>query len=158
MNNVIIKNDLFYDLKPWLDSKPELKKLCVESSVRFNTRSGKIVSMPMTVIRPIGLYYNKEMFQKAGITKPVSQMTFQEFDKALTNIKASGNKPLALMTGENAWTSMLLASAIFASQPGGAEVLEKQEVVTDYTSGAWSRHRYSPSSPCSVRDMLRKRI
>lgn len=137
MNNIIIKNDLFYDLKPWLDSKPELKKLSVESSIKFNTRNGKIVSMPVTVIRPIGLYYNKEMFQKAGITKPVSQMTFEEFDKALADIKTAGNKPLALMTSENAWTSMLLASAIFASQPGGTEILEKQEVVTDYTGDAW---------------------
>jgi len=69
MNNVIIKNDLFYDLKPWLDSKPELKKLCEDSSIKFNTRNGKIVSMPATVIRPIGLYYNKEMFQKDWILK-----------------------------------------------------------------------------------------
>ena len=59
------------------------------------------------------------MFEKAGITKPIAQMSFTEFDAAIKQLKAAGYTPLSLMTGENAWTTMLLASAFMANEPGG---------------------------------------
>ena len=83
----LIEKDLIYDLKPWLDSKPELKKQLIADSVSYNTRNGKILTMPFSVIRPIGLFYNKEMFEKAGITKPIAQMSFTEFDAAIEAIE-----------------------------------------------------------------------
>jgi len=140
MEEVIIANNLFYDLKPWLDSKPEIKNLMMEASIDYNTTAdGKIVSMPLIVQRPIGLYYNKEMFAAAGITKPISQMTFDEFDAALEALKQAGYTPLALMTGENAWTTMLLTSALLANEPGGAEILNSKDYVYDYTDPMWIR-------------------
>jgi raffinose/stachyose/melibiose transport system substrate-binding protein len=140
MEEVIIANNLFYDLKPWLDSKPEIKNLMMEASIDYNTTAdGKIVSMPLIVQRPIGLYYNKEMFAAAGITKPISQMTFDEFDVALEALKQAGYTPLALMTGENAWTTMLLTSALLANEPGGAEILNSKDYVYDYTDPMWIR-------------------
>lgn len=137
MEKVIIKNDLFYDLKPWIDSNPELKKLLVKDAVEFNTRDGKIVSLPYAVIRPIGLYYNKEMFEKAGITKQISAMSYDEFDQALAKLKEAGYNPLALMTGENAWTTMLFTTTILASESGGTELLNNSEIVYDYTGEPW---------------------
>jgi raffinose/stachyose/melibiose transport system substrate-binding protein len=140
MEEVIIANNLFYDLKPWLDSKPEIKNLMMEASIDYNTTAdGKIVSMPLIVQRPIGLYYNKEMFAAAGITKPISQMTFDEFDAALEALKQAGYTPLALMTGENAWTTMLLTSALLANEPGGAAILNSKDYVYDYTDPMWIR-------------------
>ncbi|WP_314002680.1 ABC transporter substrate-binding protein [uncultured Paenibacillus sp.] len=135
----LIAKDEIYDLKPWLDSKPELSKQLIADSVSYNTKNGKIYTMPLSVIRPIGLFYNKEMFEKAGITKPVAQMTFAEFEEALKQLKAAGFTPLSLMTGENAWTTMLLASAFMAGEPGGAEVLksDRADKVSDYNDPLW---------------------
>jgi raffinose/stachyose/melibiose transport system substrate-binding protein len=135
----LIEKDLIYDLKPWLDSKPELNKQLIADSVSYNTRNGKIITMPYSVIRPIGLFYNKEMFKKAGITKPIAQMSFTEFDAALKQLKAAGYTPLSLMTGENAWTTMLLASAFMANEPGGEKVLksDRADKVIDYNDPLW---------------------
>ncbi|HZG84340.1 ABC transporter substrate-binding protein [Paenibacillus sp.] len=135
----LIKRDQIYDLKPWLDSKPELSKQLIEDSVAYNTRDGKIYTMPLSVIRPIGLFYNKEMFEKAGITKPIAQMTFAEFEEALKQLQAAGFTPLSLMTGENAWTTMLLASAFMAAEPGGADVLksDRADKITNYNDPLW---------------------
>lgn len=140
LTDVVVKQELYYDLKPWLDSKPELTKYMIDDSVNYNTTSdGKIVSMPFIVMRPIGLYYNKEMFEKAGITKPISQMTFDEFDQALESLKKAGFTPLSLMTAENAWTSMLLTTSFLANQPGGAEILRSTDFVYDYSDPMWAK-------------------
>lgn len=136
----LIARDELYDLKSWLDSKPELKNQLIPDSVAYNTtEDGKIVSMPMSVIGPIGIYYNKEMFEKAGITKPIGQMTFDEFDAALKSLKDAGFAPLALMTGENAWTTMLLASAFLANEPGGEELLrsDREDKIRDFSDPLW---------------------
>lgn len=137
LENVIIKNELFFDLKPWLDSKPELKKMMIEDSIAYNTIGGKIFSTPKIVVRPIGLYYNKKMFASAGIEKPVSRMSFEEFEAAMEKLKNAGYDPIAFMTSENAWTTSLLFTSIIASEPGGAKMLKEQEVQTDYTSKIW---------------------
>jgi len=138
LEDVVIKNGAFYDLKPWIDSKPELKSVMIEESIEHNTtEDGKIFSLPMAVIRPIGMFYNKDMFEKAGITKSIGQMSTDEFVQALDALKASGVAPLTLMTGENAWTTMLLASAFMANEPGGPEILNSTEWDYDYTSEPW---------------------
>lgn len=137
LENVVIKNGKFHDLKPWIDSKPELKSVLLEESIDYNTKDGKIFSLPLAVIRPIGIYYNKEMFEKAGITKSIGEMSTDEFVQALDALKSSGTTPLTLMTGENAWTTMLLATAFMANEPGGKEILNSREWVYDYTGEPW---------------------
>jgi raffinose/stachyose/melibiose transport system substrate-binding protein len=140
MKDVVVPNEMFYDLKPFIDEHPDLKKLLIEDSVKYNTtESGKIVSVPHVAMSPIGLFYNKEMFEKAGITKPISQMNFEEFDQALEALKQAGFTPLSLMTGENTWTTMLLATAFMANQPGGLEVLAstRTDKTYDFTDPLW---------------------
>ena len=138
MEDVLLKNDLVYDLSTWLDSKPEVKSRLVKSSLEYNTKAdGKVVTLPWAIIKPIGLYYNKEIFQKSGIEKNVADMTFEEFDIALAKIKSAGFSPLALMTSENAWTTSLLFSAMFANEKGGEELLNSYETQYDFTSKIW---------------------
>lgn len=137
LENVVVAQGMFYDLKPWIDSKPAIKDILLDESVAYNTKDGKIFTLPLAVIRPIGIYYNKEMFEQAGIRKSLGQMSVDEFMQALDDLKAAGFTPLSLMTGENAWTTMLLASALMANEPGGAEILQSQERVYDYTAEPW---------------------
>lgn len=138
IEDVVIAEGKFYDLKPWLDSKPELKSRLIEESIEYvTTEDGKIPTMPMAVIRPIGIFYNKDHFEQAGITQAIGQMSVEEFFQALDQLKEAGITPLALMTGENAWTTMLIGTAILANEPGGAEILNSEEKVYDYTSEPW---------------------
>ncbi|MBP3961592.1 ABC transporter substrate-binding protein [Paenibacillus lignilyticus] len=134
--DIMINNGDLLDLKPYIDNNPEINSILIEDSVKYNTdKNGKIVSLPLAFERPIGLYYNKELLQKAGITEPSA--TWDGFFSDLDKLKAAGVTPLALMTGENGWTTMLLASAMIASVPEGQDLLAKGDIVTNFNSPLW---------------------
>jgi raffinose/stachyose/melibiose transport system substrate-binding protein len=133
---IVIDNGDLLDLKPYLDKIPELNSILLEDSVKYNTdKNGKIIALPFSYERPIGLYYNKDIFKAAGIND--FPATWDDFFSSLDKIKATGKAPLALMTGENAWTTILLASAMLASEPEGEKLLKAGEIVTDYNSSVW---------------------
>jgi len=118
---------MYYDLGPWLNANPDIKAELIPDSVQFNTQpDGSVVSLPMIVTRPIGVYYNNTMYKPS---KPIGQMSLDEFESSL-----GGNK-IAFMTGENAWTSMLFLSDLIANQPGGPELLKAHLVdkITNYS-------------------------
>jgi raffinose/stachyose/melibiose transport system substrate-binding protein len=127
---VIISNNKYYDLSDWLDSKPEIKSALIEDALEYNTKDGKVVSMPLIVTRPIGLYYNSTMMNPS---KRIGEMTLEEFEGEL------GENKLAFMTAENAWTTSLFLTSLVAAEEGGVEILKKgaEERVTDFTSDAW---------------------
>lgn len=135
----LIANGEMYDLTSWIESNDRMKELYAKESIDFNKKegNGKIFTQPLFVTRPIGVYYNKELFEKAGITKPISKMTWDEFDQAMQTLKAKGITPLALMTGENAWTTMLTATGFLGNQSGGSDILKSTEVLYDFTSDVW---------------------
>ncbi|GKX28232.1 hypothetical protein SH1V18_07120 [Vallitalea longa] len=127
----IVKNKKYYDLSSWLESKPEVKKLLVPESLEYNTQEdGSIVSLPLTVVRPIGLYYNTDMFKPS---KKISEMNFDEFAEEF-----KGNK-LAFQTTEGAWTISLWLDAMIASEEGGAEVLKAgvENKLNDFNTDLW---------------------
>ena len=127
---VIASDERFYNLGPWLNENPEIRDIMIDDSVDFNTRDGKIITLPMAVVRPIGLYYNETLISPK---KRVSEMSFEEFTDAL------GDEKIAFMTGENAWTTGLFFSALIADEPGGAEMLKSglRERLYDYTGPIW---------------------
>lgn len=105
------KGNLFVDLKPYLDADPEWKEAVGEDAVETNTRAGKLVSVSEQK-SVAGYYYNTEMFDKAGI-KPAE--TWDEWFGNLDKLKATGVIPIALMTGENAWTTNLILGSIIGT-------------------------------------------
>jgi len=130
LTSVVIPNELFMDLKPWLDENPEYKERYIPENLEYNTHNGKIVTYPYPVIRPIGLYYNSSMLTPE---KPIGEMTCEEFEAFL------GEEKIAFMTGENAWTTALFHAALMASEPGGPEymrscVLKKER---NYNNEYW---------------------
>jgi raffinose/stachyose/melibiose transport system substrate-binding protein len=132
---IVMENGDLLDLKPYFDKLPEITDTFIEDSVKFNTINGQILSLPSAIQRPIGIFYNKEIFKDAGIAE--FPTTWDDFFKDIDTLKQSGKVPLALMTGENAWTTILLASAYFASDPEGEKILLKKEMVTDYSADIW---------------------
>jgi len=124
----IIPGNLFVDLKPWLDSKPELKARIIPAWIDYNTKGGKLFSIGGTIVRPVGLYYNATLFKPS---KPTGEMTWDQFLAEL------GDNKIAFMTGENAWTTMLVLSALIGEQPGGADWLRagaREARITDFNT------------------------
>ncbi|MDR0732106.1 MAG: extracellular solute-binding protein [Treponema sp.] len=112
-----IQNGQAVDLKSYLDSDPDFRdKVVGPGAVAANTIDGKVYSIS-TSAQVLGYYYNKELFQKAGISPA---KTWDEWFSNCEKLKASGVAPIALMTGENQWTTNLILSAMVASRgPAG---------------------------------------
>ena len=80
----------------------------------------------------IGFWYNKELFQKAGITAPPT--TWDEYLAAITKLKAAGVAPLAI-AGKDKWPSMHLWTYLVL-RSGGGDALSKMIQTGDWNTDA----------------------
>lgn len=131
------------DFSPYLDGT-EWGALYSEGALSDAAVNGQIIAIPYESA-VFGLYYNSELLEKAGYTE--FPKTYDELFVMADALKAQGVIAFPLMTGENAWTSMLWYSQILLAIGGpdvytnglddpafvqAAEVLKK---MFDYTSG-----------------------
>lgn len=132
VEDYLIKNKKLYNLKSWIDSNPDVKKLFVKDSLDFCTKSDGVYALPLTVLKPTGLYYNSDMFKPA---KPITEMTWDEFSTAL------GDNKIAYQTVEGGWTITLLLTAIVASLDGGADALKAgvQNKIINFNTPMWQQ-------------------
>jgi raffinose/stachyose/melibiose transport system substrate-binding protein len=114
VRDLAIQNGQAVELTPFLNRDPEFRdKIIGPASIAANTGAdGKIYSI-VNGSQIIGYYYNKDLFQKAGISPA---KTWDEWFSNCEKLKAIGVAPLALMTGENSWTTNLILSAMVASR------------------------------------------
>lgn len=116
INEILIKGNLATPFNEFLDADAQWKSEIGDAAIAANTRDGKVWSISDQK-QVVGYFYNKEMFDKAGI-KPAQ--TWDEFLSNCEKLKAAGFTPLAMMTGENAWTTnLLLASIVGTSGDAG---------------------------------------
>ncbi|MZQ81108.1 extracellular solute-binding protein [Paenibacillus sp. 5J-6] len=109
LNDLLIKGNLATPLNEYLEGDAAWKAEVGNEAIKSNSRDGKVWSIANGA-QLIGYFYNRELFDKAGV-KPAA--TWDEFLANLEKIKTStGIAPLAMMTGENAWTTNLLLGAI----------------------------------------------
>lgn len=119
IETVLIPNNLYYPVNDFLDEHPEIKELCLESSIEYCTQeNGDIVSIPIVTLSNMGSYYNSALYSP---DKNIVDMTVDEFLDSL------GDNKLAFQTVDNAWTSMLFYTALVANEEGGAELLQKYD-------------------------------
>lgn len=111
---VVLANDMAYDLTEFAEKNPDTAANWVPESKEFCTVDGKLICKPICVLKPMGLYYNSSMYAPE---KDIKDMSIDEF------IESLGENKIAMMTGENAWTTSLLLSAIIANEEGGVELL-----------------------------------
>ena len=104
------------DLTPYFEADPEWKALFDETSLEFNTVDGKIYGVPVS--KEISyIYYNKELFEQAGIEAPETAFaTWDEFFAACDKLKAAGITPVGMDTADsggltNLWMSALIGTA-----------------------------------------------
>lgn len=108
INEILIKANLATPFNDYLAKDSKWKTELGDDAVAANTRDGKVWSISDQK-QVIGYFCNKDMFSKAGI-KPAA--TWDEFMDNCDKLKKAGFVPLAMMTGENAWTTNLMLSAI----------------------------------------------
>ncbi|HYE84157.1 MAG TPA: extracellular solute-binding protein [Clostridia bacterium] len=119
------------DLTPYLDADPQWKAMFADRDLEFNSREGKVYSVPEER-QPVGYFYNKELFQQAGIPEPPK--TWDEFFSVCDKLKAAGITPLSMDTADTGWlTSLWLSSIIGTSGDAGNQYMNTMNV-KDYTS------------------------
>ena len=131
MTEVAIPNNMFRDLTPFLAAHPEIDELIPDYQREYNTTAdGKYVSIGTNVVRPTSMYYNSAL---TNFTKEPGE--YADWDELLADF---GDNKIAFMTGENAWTSALVISAIFGLNDEAVEVLREHcyndNKMTDWTA------------------------
>ena len=103
------------DLTPYFDEDPEWKALFDDTSLEFNTVDGKIYGVPVS--KEISyIYYNKELFEKAGIEAPETAFaSWDEFFEVCDQLKAKGITPLGMDTADSGWLTNLWISALIGT-------------------------------------------
>lgn len=121
--DVLAQSGRVADLNSYLKTDANFKaKLNDAGSLATYTYKGKLLGVPYAKAY-VGIYYNKALFAKAGINR--FPETWDEFFTACDKLSKLGVAPIALMTGENSWTSILmLAHFIGTSGPEGAKWLQ----------------------------------
>lgn len=124
---VILANDMAYDLSGFAEKNPEVKANWAPESVDFCTVDGKLICKPISVLKPVGLFYNASMYQPK---KDIKDQSMEEF------ISGLGDNKLAFQTADNAWTTGLFLTALIANKEGGAELLSSaaDDKLWDYTA------------------------
>jgi raffinose/stachyose/melibiose transport system substrate-binding protein len=116
LEDVVIPNKLYRDLTPFLAANPEVDGQIPGYQRAYNLKGdGSFVSVSYNVVRPIGMYYNSAM--TAFNKEPGEYASWEEL------LADFGDNKIALMTGENAWTTSLLFSSLIAAEEDGVDLL-----------------------------------
>ena len=110
--DLALAKDVVVDLTPYVEADPEWKALYSDVALTTNSRDGKIYASSSEGSL-VGYFYNKELFEKAGIAEPAK--TWDEFWEQCDKLKAAGITPLALDTADSAWVTSLWAGAMIAT-------------------------------------------
>lgn len=131
VEDFLIANDRLYDLSDWLDENPRLRSRFIRDSLDFVTKDdGGVYALPLSVLKPTGLYYNSQKIQPED---GIAALSWDEFSELL------GDNTISYQTAEGGWTVSLMLAAIMGGLDGGKEILEAgvQEKITDFTSPVW---------------------
>lgn len=122
------------DLTPYFDADPEWKALFDETSLAFNTVDGKIYGVPVS--KEISyIYYNKELFEQAGITPPETAFeTWDDFFAACDKLLDAGITPLGMDTADSGWLTNLWYSALIGTNGDAGNKWMNTMYPTDYST------------------------
>ncbi|MBW0104114.1 extracellular solute-binding protein [Pseudonocardia sp. KRD-291] len=118
------------DLTGALDARPEIKDRFLPQVLNGGTIDGKVYGIPMQGVQPLSMFYNKEVFAKAGIAE--FPTTWQGFLDTVDKLKAAGVQPIAL-AGAQSWTEMMYPEMLL-DRVGGTETFQ---AIADGEPGAW---------------------
>lgn len=112
IRELAIENGQAVDLMPLLAEDAEWTKYVGEGAITYNQTEDDALYSIANAKQIIGYFYNKDIFEKAGVTPA---KTWDEFMANNEKIKAAGYAPLTMMTGENCWTTNLLLAGMIGT-------------------------------------------
>lgn len=115
--NMLAESGKLMDFAPYLNDT-DWAGIFSEGSLQEASVDGQIIAIPFESAG-FGVYYNSELLEKAGYTE--FPKTYDEMFVMAEKLKEQGIVAFPLMTGENAWSSMLWYSNILLAV-GGPEV------------------------------------
>jgi raffinose/stachyose/melibiose transport system substrate-binding protein len=120
------------DLTPYFEADPEWRAMFDERSLEFNSVNGRIYGVPIS--KEISyIYYNKELFARAGVEAPEPGFkSWEDFFAACDKFKAAGITPLGMDTADFGWLSNLWFSSLIATANDAGERWMNTEYPTDY--------------------------
>lgn len=122
LRDLAIKNGQAIDLTPFLEADTNFRDNVIgaEAIAANTSEDGKIYSV-VGQAQAIGYFYNKDLFAQAGI-EPAA--TWEDFWANCEKLVEAGITPMALMTGENSWTTnLLLAAMVGGKGEAGVELM-----------------------------------
>lgn len=129
--DLALANDSLVDLTPYIDADPEWKALYNDKAFEVNSRDGKVYGSSSEG-NTIGYFYNKELFEKAGIAGPAK--TWEEFFAQLDTLKAAGITPVSMDTADSAWVTSLWMGAMIATSGEEGEAFMAQMMPDNYNT------------------------
>lgn len=105
------------DLTSWLGENKAFKDKFVPATWGAATLEDKIYAVPTNNTQPIVMYYNKPLFDKAGVQPPA---TWDDVMSLVETFNGQGVAPFSL-GGQSKWTSMMWLEYLF-DRIGGPEV------------------------------------
>ncbi|MGJ4851093.1 ABC transporter substrate-binding protein [Bacillota bacterium Meth-B3] len=129
-NLIDLMRDKLTDLTPYLDADPEWKAGISEVGLNVNSRDGKLYGIPQSK-QVIGYFYNKALFEKAGISGPAA--TWDEFFAQCEQLKAAGITPVSMDTADSGWVTSLMLGAMIGTSDAGEAFMNTLQP-TDYNT------------------------
>ncbi|HEY8719651.1 extracellular solute-binding protein [Pengzhenrongella sp.] len=118
------------DLTDDVNADPALKSRFLPSIAATGIIAGKVYAIGNNAMQPVVLFYNKDVFTKAGIEPPT---TFDGLLAVIPKLKAAGVAPLAL-GGQSKWPDLMWEEYL-VDRIGGPEVFDK---IAANKPDAWS--------------------
>lgn len=109
------------DLTPVFDKDPALKAKFLPAVLDNAKIDGKYYGIPIQGMQPVSVYYNKDVFAKAGISKPPA--TWNDLLGDIGTLKGKGIQPFAL-AGSQSWTELMWMEYLL-DRVGGPQVFDK---------------------------------
>jgi xylobiose transport system substrate-binding protein len=88
-----------------VDLDPGLESHFLPSALQAGIYNGKLIGVPMRGTQPVFIFYNKNVFAKAGLQPPA---TYAELTSLVTAFKQKGIIPFTISgTATNSWTELM---------------------------------------------------
>ncbi|WP_067500617.1 extracellular solute-binding protein [Actinoplanes sp. TFC3] len=134
------------DLTSWFTENAAVKDRLFPASFGPATIDNKIYAMPAETVQPIVLFYNKEVFDKAGAQPPQSWADIMNLVQVFNTKKIA---PFSL-GGQSRWTNMMWLEFLF-DRIGGSEVFQ---AAFEGEKEAWS-HPAAKEALTKMQDLIR---
>ena len=97
--------DSYTEAGKLVDLDPGLESHFLPSALQGGIYNGKLIGVPMRGTQPVFIFYNKNVFAKAGLQPPT---TYAELTSLVTAFKSKGIIPFTISgTATNSWTELM---------------------------------------------------